>query len=239
MHRDEAHSAGEADDGGGERRTRMAKQRQAESEQRAEHAGDPHHAELARLGAVLPHYMVGRVEHEDEGEQEVEADEQTHRISTLRAMGGVQGEAHATIAAPPAACVAALTDFAAYPEWYPFVEEIAVGERDPQDGTTVVEALTRLPVKTIRYTLRYHVEGDSRVWADYLRGDFKALSLDWRLAPGPGGATITEATLALRGEVGWVLDRLLAPVRDAARRELIDDAVAALKRRVESAPRAA
>ena len=30
------------------------------------------------------------------------------------------------------------------------------------------------------------------------------------------------------------LDRLLAPVRDAARRELIDDAVAALRRRVEA-----
>jgi len=149
-------------------------------------------------------------------------------------MGGIQGQAQATIAAPPAACVAVLTDFAAYPEWYPFVEEVAVTDSDPERGTSVVEALTRLPVKTIRYQLRYTVEGTTGLRGEYLAGDLKSLSVNWRLELASAGST--DVTLSVKGEVGWVLDRLLTPVRDAVRRELVDDAVAALKRRTEEAP---
>ncbi len=102
----------------------------------------------------------------------------------------------------------------------------------PSAASFVVEALTRLPVKTLSYRLRYTVEGTSGLRGEYLGGDLNSLALHWRLEPLPAGST--EVSLSLRGEVGWVLDRLLAPVRDAVRRELIDEAVAALKLRVES-----
>jgi len=147
-------------------------------------------------------------------------------------VGGIHGEARTSIAAPPEACLAELLRFEAYPEWYPFVDEIAVLERDERAHTFTVRAATRLPIKTFTYRLRYIVEGSGALRADYLGGDLKSLTLRWELDPGPENST--EATLALDGEVGWALDRLLAPVRDAARRELIDDAVAALGRRVEA-----
>ncbi len=147
-------------------------------------------------------------------------------------MSGIHGEARASIAATPEACLAVLVGFEAYPEWYPNVEEVSVTERDPERGVFVVEAFTRLPVKTLSYRLRYTVEGPSGLRGEYLGGDLNSLALHWRLEPLPEGST--DVTLSLRGEVGWVLDRLLAPVRDAVRRELIDDAVAALKLRVES-----
>jgi len=150
------------------------------------------------------------------------------------AVSGIQGEARASIAAAPGACMAVLVGFEAYPEWYPSVQEVSITERDPERGVFAVEAFTRLPVKTVSYRLRYTVEGTRSLRGEYLGGDLKSLAVNWRLEAAPEGPT--EATLSLKGEVGWVLDRLLAPVRDAVRRELIDDAVAALKRRVEEAP---
>jgi ribosome-associated toxin RatA of RatAB toxin-antitoxin module len=147
-------------------------------------------------------------------------------------VSGISGQAESVVDATVPACAAVLLDFERYPEWYPFVDELRVLEGDASAGGVVIEASARLAVRSVRYRLRYRYdEPAGRLWAEYLGGDLKRLETEWRLAERPGGST--QAQLSLKGEVNWVLDRLLAPVRDAARREMIDDAVAALKRRVE------
>lgn len=146
-------------------------------------------------------------------------------------MGGIEGEAETRIAAAPAECLAILVDFERYPEWYPLVDEVKVLERDRAGRGEVVEAATRLPIKRISYRLRYRHEPPNRLSAEYVSGDLKQLRTEWRLEAAPGGAT--SARFMLAGEVGWALDRLLTPVRAAVRRELIDDAVAALRQRAE------
>lgn len=145
-------------------------------------------------------------------------------------MGGIRGEATQEIGASAQACFDALVAIETYPEWYPLTDEVEVRERDAAGRPAVVEAVTDARVRRVRYVLRYAYEPPGRISASYVEGDFKDLRLTWTLeALAPER---TRATLALAGEVSWVLDRLIAPVRDKVRRELIDDAVAALGRRV-------
>lgn len=137
------------------------------------------------------------------------------------------------MAADPAACVAVLEDFERYPEWQELLDEVEVIERDSEGRGTMVEAVTRLAVKTFRYRLVYE-RGAGRMRARRIGGDFKHIELEWQIEAGPdGGSTVSYA---FRGEAGWALDRLLAPVREAARREMIDDVVAGLKTRSEGRP---
>lgn len=146
-------------------------------------------------------------------------------------MAGIEGQAEAHVAADPAACVAVLEDFERYPEWQELIDAVEVIERDAEGRATVVEAVTRLAVKTFRYRLVYE-RGAGRMRARRIGGDFKHIELEWRMeATADGGSTVSYA---FKGEASWALDRLLSPVRDAARREMIDDVVANLKRRAES-----
>ncbi len=146
-------------------------------------------------------------------------------------MAGSEGQAEAQVAADPAACVAVLEDFERYPDWQELIDEVEVIERDSDGRGTVIEAVTRLAVKTFRYRLVYeHAPG--RMRARRIGGDFKHVELEWRIDAGPDGGS--HVSYAFKGEASWALDRLLAPVRDAARREMVDDVVANLKERVES-----
>lgn len=146
-------------------------------------------------------------------------------------MAGIAGRAEAHVAADPAAGVAVLEDFERYSEWQELIDEVEVVERDSDGRGTVIEAVTRLAVKTFRYRLVYE-RGAGRMRARRISGDFKHIELEWRIDAGPDGGSTVSYTF--KGEAGWALDRLLAPVRDAARREMIDDVVANLKKRVES-----
>lgn len=149
----------------------------------------------------------------------------------MRGVGGIRGEATQEIGAGAQACFDALAAIEAYPEWYPLTDEVEVRERDAAGRPAVVEAVTDARVRRVRYVLRYSYDPPGRISASYVEGDFKDLQLAWTLEA--LGLERTRATLALAGEVSWVLDRLIAPIRDKVRRELIDDAVAALKARVE------
>lgn len=145
-------------------------------------------------------------------------------------MAAIEGSAQALIDASPAACLAVLEDFERYPEWQELIDETRVVQRDAEGRATEVEAVTRLAVKTFRYRLAYERAG-GRLAAHRVSGDFKRIELEWRVEEAPGGGSAVSYTLA--GDAGWALDRLLAPVRDAAGREMIDDVVAGLKARVE------
>jgi ribosome-associated toxin RatA of RatAB toxin-antitoxin module len=146
-------------------------------------------------------------------------------------VGGLEGRASADISASPGACLATLLDVGRYPEWYPLVEEVRVLERDADGRGISVEAATHVAVKTIRYRVHYRADDAGGLRGNYLGGDLKSLEVHWRLDP--LGDDRTQAELELRGTVGLVLDRLMAPFRAAIRRELVDDAVSALARRVE------
>jgi ribosome-associated toxin RatA of RatAB toxin-antitoxin module len=124
-----------------------------------------------------------------------------------------------------------LEDFERYPEWQELIDEVQVIERDAEGRGTVVEAVTKLAVKTFRYRLVYE-RGAGRMRARRISGDFKHIELEWQMEAAPEGGSIV--TYALKGEGSWALDRLLAPVRAAASRELVDDVVAGLKTRAEA-----
>jgi ribosome-associated toxin RatA of RatAB toxin-antitoxin module len=145
-------------------------------------------------------------------------------------VAGIEGRAEAHIAADPADCLAVLEDFERYPEWQELIDEVEVIERDSKGRATVVEAVTKLAVKTFRYRLAYE-RASGRMRARRISGDFKHIELEWRIDSAPIGGSVVS--YEFRGEASWALDRLLAPVRDAARREMIDDVVANLKARVE------
>jgi ribosome-associated toxin RatA of RatAB toxin-antitoxin module len=146
-------------------------------------------------------------------------------------VSGIEGRAEAKVAADPARCLAVLEDFERYPEWQELIDDVEVIERDSEGRGTVVEAVTKLAVKTFRYRLVYE-RGSGRMRARRIGGDFKHIELEWKIDPEPrGGSTVSYE---FRGEASWALDRLLAPVRDAARREMVDDVVANLKKRAEA-----
>lgn len=143
-------------------------------------------------------------------------------------------EAHATaeIEAPVAACAAVLVDVERYPEWHPLVEHIRVLARDGAGRPELVEAGTDVPGRRIRYVVRCLADPPGRVWTEYVEGDLDRLETDWRLED--LGAARTRVRIDVAGRVGGLLGAVVrGPLREAIRRELTADAVAALKRRVE------
>jgi ribosome-associated toxin RatA of RatAB toxin-antitoxin module len=139
------------------------------------------------------------------------------------------GECRSTdIAAPRRACFAALTDYERLPEWQRAVCSARVLERDARGRGTVVEYEVDARVKRVRYRLRQIYDEPRRLGSEYLGGDFRDFSGEWRFLPRGDGGTHVE--LDLRIDPGRFLPRALRGiVADAVmRRALVD-----LKRYVE------
>jgi coenzyme Q-binding protein COQ10 len=119
------------------------------------------------------------------------------------------------VAAPPQRCFDLLTDFERLPEWQKAVRSARVLERDEQGRGTVVEYEVDARVKTVRYTLRQVYDEPERLGSEYLRGDFRDLSGEWRFIA--VGADRTRVELDLRIDPGRFVP---GPVRSA-----ISDAV--------------
>ncbi len=139
------------------------------------------------------------------------------------------GECRSTeIAAPQQACFDALTDFERLPEWQGAVKHVSVLERDDEGRGTVVEYVVDAGVKTVRYRLRQIYEPPHRLASEYLGGDFRDFSGEWRFHPLTADRTRVE--LDLRIDPGRLvpgpLRRLIA---DAVMRRALHD----LKRHLE------
>lgn len=129
------------------------------------------------------------------------------------------------IDAPADACYAALTDFERLPEWQGAVKAVRVLERDEQGRGAVVEYEVDVKFKTVRYRLRQEHDPPGRLGSDYLSGDFRDFSGEWRFEPLDGGRTRVELDLnidpgrmvpgPLRSAIGdAVMKRALQDLKD-------------------------
>lgn len=140
-------------------------------------------------------------------------------------MSTTQSEHAEVIAASPAACLAALLDFASYPEWQSAVKSAEVLE----DGSDpVVEFRVDAKVKTIRYVLRYHPEPPSRLWWEYVEGDARSVSGEYELENLGDGST--RATYKLEIDPGRFVP---GPVKKALTEGVMRTSVRELKDHVE------
>src|SRR4051812_41395580 len=136
------------------------------------------------------------------------------------------------IAASPEQCYAALTDFERLPSWQGAGRRVNVRERDDQGRGAVVEYEFDAKVKTVRYTLRQLHEPPGRLGCEYLGGDFRDFSGEWRFSPCADGGTHVE--LDLRIDPGrFVPGPLRSLIADAVMRRAIED----LRKYVEGAAR--
>jgi ribosome-associated toxin RatA of RatAB toxin-antitoxin module len=137
----------------------------------------------------------------------------------------------ADIDASPQACFDALTDFESLPRWQRAVREVRVLERDEEGRGTVVEYVVDARVRSVRYRLRQVYDEPHRVASEYLGGDFRDFSGEWRFEPVDGH---THAELDLAIDPGrFVPGPLRGLIRDAVMRSALRD----LKRYVESGGR--
>jgi ribosome-associated toxin RatA of RatAB toxin-antitoxin module len=128
----------------------------------------------------------------------------------------------AEIAAPPQRCFDALTDFERLPEWQGAIRSVRVLERDEAGRGTVVEYVVDAKVKRVRYRLRQIYDEPHRLAGEYLGGDFRDFSGEWRLLALAGGRTRVE--LDLRIDPGrFVPGPLRAAISDAVMRRALSD----------------
>jgi ribosome-associated toxin RatA of RatAB toxin-antitoxin module len=140
------------------------------------------------------------------------------------------GDCHtAEIDATPQECFDALTDFERLPEWQGAVKAVRVLERDEAGRGSVVEYTVDARVKTVRYTLRQIYDEPRRIASEYLGGDFRDFSGEWRLEPAAGGGTHVE--LDLRIDPGrFVPGPVRKAIADAVMRRALRDLKAYLER---------
>ena len=137
------------------------------------------------------------------------------------------------VAATPQACFSALTDYERLPEWQGAVKQITVLERDDQGRGTVVEYEVDAKVKTVRYRLRQVHDEPHRLGSEYLGGDFKNFSGEWRFLDNGRGGTRVELELDI--DPGRFVP---GPVKSAIREFVMTRALKDLKAHLESPVRA-
>jgi ribosome-associated toxin RatA of RatAB toxin-antitoxin module len=86
----------------------------------------------------------------------------------------------AEIDATPQQCFDLLTDYERLPEWQGAVRSASILERDAQGRGAVVEYEVDARVKTVRYRLRQVYDEPARLASEYLGGDFRDFSGEWR-----------------------------------------------------------
>jgi ribosome-associated toxin RatA of RatAB toxin-antitoxin module len=133
------------------------------------------------------------------------------------------GECHsAEVAAPPQRCFAVLTDYERLPEWQKAVRSARVLERDAEGRGAVVEYEVDARVKTVRYRLRQIYEEPHRLASEYLGGDFRDFSGEWRFLDAGAGRTRVE--LDLRIDPGrFVPGPIRSAISDAVMRRALRD----------------
>jgi ribosome-associated toxin RatA of RatAB toxin-antitoxin module len=133
----------------------------------------------------------------------------------------------AEVAAPPQRCFDLLTDFERLPEWQKAVKSARVLERDEQGRARVVEYEVDARFKTVRYRLRQVYDEPVRLGSEYLGGDFRDLSGEWRFID--IGENRTRVELDLRIDPGrFVPGPVRAAISDAVMKRSLRDLEAAV-----------
>ena len=130
--------------------------------------------------------------------------------------------------APPERCFGLMTDYERIPSWQGAVRSIEVLERDEQGRGSVVAYEVDAKVKTVRYRLRQLYDEPRRLSSEYLDGDFRDFSGEWRFEPAGDGRTHVE--LDLRIDPGRFVP---GPVRGAIADAVMKRALRDLKREAE------
>jgi ribosome-associated toxin RatA of RatAB toxin-antitoxin module len=132
------------------------------------------------------------------------------------------------IAATPQQCYDALADFERVPDWQGAVRSIEVLERDSEGRGTVVAYEVDAKVKRVRYRLRQVHEPPHRLGSEYLGGDFRDFSGEWRFVD--LGSERTRAELDLRIDPGrFVPGPIRSAISDAVMRRALRDLKAHLE----------
>ena len=139
------------------------------------------------------------------------------------------GECQSTeIAAEPQRCYDALTDYERLPDWQGAVRNSEVLERDEQGRGTVVQFEIDAKLKKVRYRLRQVHEPPGRLGSEYLGGDFRDFTGEWRFKDQGDGRTRVE--LDLRIDPGrFVPGPLRGAISDAVMRRALRDLKAHLE----------
>jgi ribosome-associated toxin RatA of RatAB toxin-antitoxin module len=103
----------------------------------------------------------------------------------------------AEIDATPQQCFDLLTDYERLPEWQGAVRSASILERDEQGRGAIVEYEVDARVKTVRYRLRQVYDEPERLASEYLGGDFRDFSGEWRFVPLEDGRTRAELDLQI------------------------------------------
>ncbi|MDQ0984020.1 SRPBCC family protein [Streptomyces sp. V2I9] len=140
-----------------------------------------------------------------------------------------------TIEAAPADVMGVIADFARYPEWTGEVKEAEVLSTDGQGRAEQVRLVLDAGAIKDDHVLSYTWTGENEVsWSLVKSQMLRSLDGTYALTPLAGG-TRTEVTYRLAVDVKIPL---LGMIKRKAEKVIIDRALAGLKKRVESAPRA-
>ncbi|MEU4132872.1 SRPBCC family protein [Streptomyces wuyuanensis] len=140
-----------------------------------------------------------------------------------------------TIDATPADVMGVISDFARYPEWTGEVKETEVLEKDDQGRALQVRLVLDAGAIKDDHVLAYTWTGDDKVsWTLVKSQMLRALDGSYALKPVAGGER-TEVTYQLTVDVKIPM---LGMIKRKAEKVIIDRALAGLKKRVESGPKA-
>ncbi|MBT2504672.1 SRPBCC family protein [Streptomyces sp. ISL-98] len=140
-----------------------------------------------------------------------------------------------TIEAAPADVMGVIADFARYPEWTGEVKEAEVLASDAKGRAEQVRLLLDAGAIKDDHTLAYTWTGDNEVsWTLVKSQMLRALDGSYSLAP-LGDGDRTEVTYQLTVDVKIPM---LGMIKRKAEKVIIDRALAGLKKRVESNPKA-
>jgi hypothetical protein len=133
------------------------------------------------------------------------------------------------IAAPPAAIMAVIGDFAAYPQWAASVKSTEVLATGADGRAEQVRFVLDAGVVKDDYVLSYEWTGDERVDWRLVRAQMqKSQHGSYVLAPAAGGATAVTYNLAVDLAIP-----MLGMFKRKAEKVIMDTALKELKRRVE------
>jgi ribosome-associated toxin RatA of RatAB toxin-antitoxin module len=146
-------------------------------------------------------------------------------------MPGYSDGRQIVVKAAPDECFTVLTDYERMPEWQSRVCECRVLDRDGEGRGSLVEYAIDARLRMVRYQLRHLYDEPGWIGSEYVKGDFREFSGEYRLTGDRDG---THVDFALRIDPGF---RVPKPVAKMLGQAVMARSLQDLKRRVEGAAR--